>query len=140
MAIASGTDQANLLSDLNTTPLIDVMLVLLIMFIVTIPIQTHSVKVDQPVANDPLPLPQQAKNKVVITREGLIMWNGSVIDRIRLRQYLDMTQRMSPIPELHLEPDGQAPYAVIDDVLAATKRAQVTKMGLTGNEKYAAAF
>ena len=95
--------------DINTTPLIDVMLVLLIMFIITIPIQTHAVKLDLPQdTGAPPPLIEPVKNKVSITPDNQVTWNGQPIDIIRLRQYLDITQTMNPIPELHLEPDAQA--------------------------------
>jgi biopolymer transport protein ExbD len=112
------------------------------MFIITIPIQTHAVKLDLPVdtgQNTPPPV-DPVKNKVVITPDNQVLWNGSPIDLVRLRQYLDITQTMNPIPELHLEPDGQARYDLVDRVLAVTKRAQVEKMGFVGNEKYAGAF
>ncbi|ABQ66492.1 biopolymer transporter ExbD [Sphingomonas histidinilytica] len=142
MAMAASTTEGEPMMDINTTPLIDVMLVLLIMFIITIPIQTHAVKLDLPVdtgQNTPPPV-DPVKNKVVITPDNQVLWNGSPIDLVRLRQYLDITQTMNPIPELHLEPDGQARYDLVDRVLAVTKRAQVEKMGFVGNEKYAGAF
>ncbi|KQX20149.1 MULTISPECIES: ExbD/TolR family protein [unclassified Sphingomonas] len=142
MAMAASTTEGEPMMDINTTPLIDVMLVLLIMFIITIPIQTHAVKLDLPVdsgQNNPPPV-DPVKNKVVITPDNQVLWNGTPIDLVRLRQYLDITQTMNPIPELHLEPDGQARYDLVDRVLAVTKRAQVEKMGFVGNEKYAGAF
>jgi biopolymer transport protein ExbD len=125
--------------DINTTPLIDVMLVLLIMFIITIPIQTHAVKLDLPVdqSNQPPPPIDPVKNKVTIDPAGTIYWNGSPVNQTTLRQYLDLTQAMNPIPELHLQPDPQARYVVVDEVLAITKRANVEKMGFVGNEAYA---
>ena len=126
--------------DVNVTPLIDVMLVLLIMFIITIPIQTHAVKLDLPQdqQNQPPPPIDPVKNKVTIDPAGTIFWNGTPINQVVLRQYLDLTQQMNPIPELHLEPDPQARYVVVDEVLAVTKRAHVEKMGFIGNERYAA--
>ena len=142
MAMSSGgkADDEPMM-DINTTPLIDVLLVLLIMFIITIPIQTHAVKLDLPV-DDPnqkqKPPIDPVKNEVIIDPAGSIFWNGTPIDLVRLRQYLDLTQQMSPIPELHLKPDAQARYLIVDQVLAVTKRAQVEKMGFVGNEKYAA--
>ena len=142
MAMAASTTEGEPMMDINTTPLIDVMLVLLIMFIITIPIQTHAVKLDLPVNQDnqtPPPV-DPVKNKVVITPDGQILWNGSPINKIQLRQYLDITQTMNPIPELHLEPDAQARYVIVDEVLAVTKRAQVEKMGFVGNEKFGGAF
>jgi biopolymer transport protein ExbD len=75
---------------------------------------------------------------VTIDTSDKIYWNGTEIDLIRLRQYLDITQTMNPIPELHLQPDPQARYVTVDQVLAVTKRAQVEKMGFVGNEAYGA--
>jgi biopolymer transport protein ExbD len=125
--------------DINTTPLIDVMLVLLIMFIITIPIQTHAVKLDLPQdqPNQQPPPIDPVKNKVVIMPNRAVLWNGAPIDLLTLRQYLDQTQTMNPVPELHLQPDPNAPYEVVDEVLAVTKRAHVEKMGFVGNEAYA---
>jgi biopolymer transport protein ExbD len=128
--------------DINTTPLIDVMLVLLIMFIITIPIQTHAVKLDLPVnqPNQPPPPIEPIKNKVVVTAQGQILWNGSPVSKEQLRQYLDVTQQMNPIPELHLQPDATARYELVDEVLAITKQAHVQKMGFVGNEYYTQVF
>ncbi len=125
--------------DINTTPLIDVMLVLLIMFIITIPIQTHAVKLDLPQnTNDPNPPPvDPIKNKVVITQAGAILWNGSPVSPVQLRQYLDISQQMNPLPELHLQPEPTARYETVDQVLSITKQAHVEKMGFVGNEAYA---
>jgi len=124
--------------DMNVTPLIDVMLVLLIMFIITIPIQTHAVKLDLPVNQDKTPPPpiDPIKNKVVVTAQNQILWNGSPVTQPQLRQYLDVTQQMNPIPELHLQPDATARYELVDQVLAVTKQAHVQKMGFVGNEYY----
>ena len=140
MATAIAPEQGDLLSDLNTTPLIDVMLVLLIMFIITIPIQTHSVKLDLPAGDPPVITLDPVKNKVVISRQGQVTWNARPVGFDRLRQYVEATQRMKPVPELHLEPEALAPYVVVDRVLAVTKGAQVQKMGFVGNEKYVSAF
>ncbi len=141
MAIAAGAAEGEPMMDINTTPLIDVMLVLLIMFIITIPVQTHAVKLDLPVNNDqPLNPIDPVKNVVVIAASGQVLWNGAPVELIRLRQYLDITQTMNPIPELHLQPEAQARYGLVDQVLALTKRARVEKMGFVGNENYATAF
>lgn len=141
MAMAAGAAEGEPMMDINTTPLIDVMLVLLIMFIITIPVQTHAVKLDLPQdTGAPPPIIEPVKNKVSITPDNQVTWNGQPIDIIRLRQYLDITQTMNPIPELHLEPDAQARYSLVDQVLAVTKRAKVEKMGFVGNERYAQAF
>src|SRR5215217_2126692 len=128
--------------DINMTPLIDVMLVLLIMFIITIPIQTHAVKLDLPQdqPNQQPPPIDPVKNKIVITPQNQVLWNGTQIDLLRLRQYLDVTQTMNPIPELHLQPEPTARYELVDEVLAVTKQAHVTKMGFVGNEYYMNVF
>lgn len=138
MAMSTGGAEGEPMMDINTTPLIDVMLVLLIMFIITIPVQTHAVKLDLPQnSNTPPPPILPVKNEVSVDAGGNIFWNGSPINLVVLRQYLDQTQSMNPIPELHLRPDPRARYEVVDEVLAVTKRAQVTKMGFIGNEAYA---
>ena len=141
MAMSGGSDDGEPMMEMNTTPLIDVMLVLLIMFIITIPIQTHAVKLDLPVNTETPPPPiQPTKNVVNINAQGQILWNGSPVTKQQLRQYLDVTQQMNPIPELHLQPDATARYEVVDDVLAITKKAHVQKMGFVGNEYYTSVF
>jgi biopolymer transport protein ExbD len=124
--------------DMNITPLIDVLLVLIIMLIITIPPQTHAVKLDLPV-NDPrnIPPPIQAlKNTVGVSASYQITWNVTPISQDQLRSYLEVTQQMNPIPELHLQPDATARYELVDEVLAITKKAHVQKMGFVGNEYY----
>ncbi|MBU3078166.1 ExbD/TolR family protein [Sphingomonas quercus] len=137
---AGGAAEGEPMMDINTTPLIDVMLVLLIMFIITIPIQTHAVKLDLPQNNnDQTPPPvDPVKNKITIDPAGIIYWNGTPVDLVTLRQYLDLTKNMNPEPELHLQPDAQARYDTVDRVLSVTKKAQITKMGFVGNEAYGA--
>ena len=122
--------------EINTTPLIDVLLVLLIMFIITIPLQSHAVKVDLP-GKPPIVVANPIRNTIVITTAGQILWNGGPISMDGLRHNLGVTQRMVPTPELHLQPEPDARYEVVDLVLAATKRANVEKMGFVGNEAYA---
>ena len=143
MAVSMGGSENEPMMDINTTPLIDVMLVLLIMFIITIPIQTHAVKLDLPVDDpnnrEPPPI-DPVKNKIVITPQHQVLWNGEPVDLVRLRQYLDLTQTMNPVPELHLQPDAMARYELVDEVLAVTKRANVEKMGFVGNEAYMQVF
>ena len=139
MAMSTGGSEGEPMMDINTTPLIDVMLVLLIMFIITIPIQTHAVKLDLPVdsqQNTPPPI-DPVKNKIVITQAGQILWNGAAVNPVQLRQFLDITTTMTPVPELHLQPEPEAKYELVDEVLAVTKRANVTAMGFVGNEAYA---
>jgi biopolymer transport protein ExbD len=137
MQTTSDNAEAEPMMEINTTPLIDVMLVLLIMLIVTIPPQTHAVKLDLPQqTNTPPPPIQPNKNKIIISADGQVLWNGGAVNLVQLRQYLDVTQQMTPIPELHLQPDATARYELVDEVLAVTKRAHVQKMGFVGNEYY----
>jgi len=138
MAMGGGKEDDGPMMEMNMTPLIDVLLVLLIMFIITIPIQTHAVKVDLPV-NSPNP-PQNPidpeKNKISIDAAGTVAWNGSPVDEVTLRQYLDQTAGMNPEPELHFQPDPQARYEVVDRTLAVVKRSAISKLGFIGNEQY----
>jgi biopolymer transport protein ExbD len=135
---AGGQDDGQPMMEMNTTPLIDVMLVLLIMLIVTIPAQTHAVKVDLPQNTQPQAPPpvEPQKNKITIDPQGNLFWNGSPIDLLTLRQYLDQSVQMKPEPELHFQPDPLARYEVVDEVLAVIKRSAVTKLGFVGNEQY----
>ena len=124
------------MSEMNTTPLIDVMLVLLIMLIITIPIQTHAVKLDLPTCAN-CPAPRATSNEIAITRGGAILWNGIAMSEPELRYELAATQRMRPLPELHLRPDASARYEIVDRVLGMIKRERVRKVGFVGNEAYA---
>ncbi len=143
MAMSStGADDDQPMMDINTTPLIDVMLVMLIMFIITIPVQTHAVKLDLPQddgSTNPPPV-DPIKNKIVVTEGGEILWNGSPVNLVQLRQFLDISQQLPVTPELHLQPEPNARYALVDEVLAVTKRASVEKMGFVGNEAYVNEF
>jgi len=124
--------------EMNTTPLIDVMLVLLVMLIITIPPQTHAVKIDTP--SGELPTVLATKNLLVVTTPGAAYWNGEAVTNARLRAVLSESAVMDPAPELHFRPEAGARYARVDEVLAMTKQAGVTKMGFVGNEAYAQAF
>jgi len=142
MQTTSDNSEGEPMMEINTTPLIDVMLVLIIMLIITIPPQTHAVKLDLPQnnPNDSPPPIDPIKNKVVVTQAGQILWNGSAVDLVQLRQFLDATQQIDPVPELHLQPEAEARYELVDEVLAVTKKANVTKMGFVGNEAYMKVF
>lgn len=136
MAMSGGREDGEPMMEMNMTPLIDVLLVLLIMFIITIPIQTHAVKVDLPQGNQPPPPVLPTKNTLAIDPAGAITWNGLPTNQLTLRQYLDASAAMSPEPELHFQPDPQARYEVVDQVLAVIKRSSVSKLGFIGNEQY----
>ena len=125
--------------EMNTTPLIDVMLVLLVMLIITIPPQSHAVKLDLPVGIT-RPAPDPVKNMLVVTEAGALEWNGERVSKPQLRALLDASAAMDPVPELHLKPDAGARYALVDEVLAMTKQAGVSSMGFVGNQDYAHAF
>jgi biopolymer transport protein ExbD len=123
--------------EMNTTPLIDVLLVLLVMFIITIPIQTHAVKLDLPSDRPPLVVPPNpVVNTIETTKAGAVLWDGRPVSNVELRQELRVTQQMSPVPELHLRPHPETRYEVVDGVLATIKREQVRNFGFVGNERY----
>ena len=138
MAMSGGKEDGSPMMEMNMTPLIDVLLVLLIMFIITIPIQTHAVKVDLPVnsKNQPQNPVDPQKNKITIDPAGVVAWNGSPVDEVTLRQYLDQSAGMTPEPELHFQPDPESKYEVVDRTLAVIKRSAITKLGFIGNEQY----
>lgn len=137
MAMSGGRDDGEPMMEMNTTPLIDVMLVLLIMFIITIPIQTHAVKVDLPQDTGAPPPPvDPIKNKITIDPAGTVAWNNIPVNEATLRQYLDQSATITPEPELQFQPDPQARYEVVDQTLAVIKRSNITKLGFVGNEQY----
>ena len=122
--------------DMNTTPLIDVMLVLLIMFIITIPVATHSVDVDLPVACRDCPIGDQVKNKIVIDADDTVRWNGEAVNEEQLAILLNASTRLPVEPELQFEPSANAGYAVSARTLNLIERSGVTKFGFVGNERY----
>jgi biopolymer transport protein ExbD len=136
MRHAPPLEPANPLIDVNVTPLIDVMLVLLIMFIITIPIQTHAVKLDLPTACANCIKPDSRVNVITISPTDRIGWNGAAISKAELVLLLRQTQQVQPTPELHLRPDATARYGTVDEVLAIIKREHVRKFGFVGNEAY----
>jgi biopolymer transport protein ExbD len=119
------------LVDINTTPLIDVMLVLLVMLIITLPIMTHAVKLDMPNPNQPPPPPQQVEPiELDIDFDGTITWNGNVVPSMEtLESYFRTEAAKDPQPEIHLRPDRHAKYDVVARVLAAAQRNHMVKIG-----------
>lgn len=136
-AVASDSDEP--MMDINTTPLIDVMLVLLIMFIITIPVQTHAVDVDLP-RGDAVVAPDPVRNRLAIGPDGGLFWNGTPLALGDLPAALGTLAALRPEPLLEVHPHPDAPYARVDEVLALTRRANVARMGFVGNEDYARAF
>jgi len=132
------TEEGAPMVDMNTTPLIDVMLVLLIMFIITIPIQTHAVKLDLPTNQNPPPdNVKPTFNTVGVDFLGGITWNDQPVTLPQLEGDLKSAANMRPEPETRLHPDGQAKYEIVDKIMASAQQAGVTKMGFVGNEAYA---
>jgi biopolymer transport protein ExbD len=134
--MAGGEDNGEPMMDLNMTPLIDVLLVLIIMFIITIPIQSHAVKVDLPVKSDAPQNIDPQKNKITIDPAGAVAWNGVAVNDATLAGYLTQSAALKPEPELHFQPDANARYEVVDKTLAVIKRSPITKLGFIGNEQY----
>jgi biopolymer transport protein ExbD len=123
--------------EINMTPLIDVMLVLLTLLIITLPIQTHAVKLDMPAPN---PNPNQTFKPVIVNLgvdfDGTILWNGSPIDRATLDSYFMDASQQEPQPEIHLNPNKLAKYDIVAKVLADAQRLGVKKIGFTGLDQY----
>jgi biopolymer transport protein ExbD len=138
MSIGGGGDDEPMM-DINTTPLIDILLVLLIMFIITIPVMTHAVKLDMPRPNPDQPLEdiQPVVIKLEIDFDGTILWNGTVVPDINtLDGYFAREAQNDPQPELHLRPNKRASYDVVARVLAAAQRNGLLKIGFVGNEEF----
>jgi biopolymer transport protein ExbD len=136
MNVGSASDD-DVMVDINTTPLIDVMLVLLIMFIITIPIQTHAVKMNMPVpSNAPPPVPPPTI-RIDVDFDGTIGWNGDIVaDRADLENRLSQIAALPDQPEVHLRPNKLVTYKHVAGVLAAAQRLGVTKIGIVGNEQF----
>ncbi|KPF63624.1 ExbD/TolR family protein [Porphyrobacter sp. AAP60] len=137
MGMAGGKLDGEPMMEMNMTPLIDVLLVLLIMFIITIPVATHSVDIDLPQPNNsPPPLVEPTKNKLVLSQDDLILWNGESISEGQLVSALQQSTTMVPEPELQFEPEALASYQLSARVLQTIKASGVTKFGFVGNDKY----
>ena len=137
MAMSGGKDDGTPMMEMNMTPLIDVLLVLLIVFIMSIPVATHSVDIDLPQPSEaPAPLVDPIKNKLVLTPNNEILWNGTPITDGQLVANLQTSLAMPVEPELQFEPEAQASYDLAAKVLNIIKQSGVTKFGFVGNEKY----
>jgi biopolymer transport protein ExbD len=134
MGVAGGGEMC----DINTTPLIDVMLVLLIVLIFSIPIMTHAVKLDMPQANNPPP--DQIRPEVIdleVDFDGTVVWNGTVVPNIEtLESYFRTEARKDPQPEMHLRPDRRAKYDYVARVLAAAQRNRMKKIGFVNTSEF----
>ena len=138
MNVGSGGGDDEVLVDINTTPLIDVMLVLLIMFIITIPVQTHAVKMNMQVPNNAPPPPKPPEIiRIDVDFDGTIGWNGKIVaDRGELEARLSEVAAMADQPEVHLRPNKLVTYRHVAMVMASAQRLGVTKIGLVGNEQF----
>jgi biopolymer transport protein ExbD len=139
MTVGSGgsSNDPDVMIDINTTPLIDVMLVLLVMLIITIPIQLHAVNLNMPVGNPPPQLVKPEVVKIDIDPSSQIYWNAEAVpDRADLEERLRTIATVDPQPELHIRPDKRAKYDVVAAVLAAAQRLGVTKLGIIGSEQF----
>jgi biopolymer transport protein ExbD len=133
----SGTDEHEVMIDINTTPLIDVMLVLLIMLIITIPIQLHAVNMDMPIGNPPPPLVKPEVVKIDIDPASVVYWNGIAITQAgELESKMQAAARQQTQPEVHLRPNKLAKYEVVAKVMASAQRIGLTKMGIIGSEQF----
>ena len=137
MAMSVGSSDDDMMVEMNTTPLIDVMLVLLIMFIITIPIQTHAVKMNMPVNQSATPPRPPEIVRIDVDFDGTIGWNGEIIpDRATLENRLSQVAALPDQPEVHLRPNKLVSYKVVAMVMASAQRLGVTKIGLVGNEQF----
>jgi len=137
MNVGSGKGDMDVVVDMNTTPLIDVMLVLLIMLIITIPVQTHAIKLDMPAGNPPAPLTPPVVVTIDVDFDGTIFWDGQQIpDRATLNAKLQDTARLADQPEVHLKPNKLVKYAAVAAVMADAQRLGVKKLGLIGSEQF----
>ena len=132
----SGLDEPEVMMEMNTTPLIDVMLVLLVMLIITIPIQLHSVEMALPVGTPPTNLAKPEKVQIDIDAKSVIYWQGLPISNTELEANMDTAGKLSIQPEVHIRPDRNAQYAVFANVLASSKRKGLTKMAVIGSEQF----
>ena len=132
-----GSGDPDVMMDINTTPLIDVMLVLLVMLIITIPIQLHSVNLNLPVGNPPPPLVEPEVIRIDIDPTNTVFWNGEALpDRATLEQRLKAESGKQPQPELHVRPDKSSKYEAVAAVMASAQRNGMTKIGIIGSEQF----
>ncbi|HEX4157530.1 MAG TPA: biopolymer transporter ExbD [Rhizomicrobium sp.] len=137
MNVGQGGGDDEVMVEMNTTPLIDVMLVLLVMLIITIPIQTHAVKLNMPNPNSPPPTVQPVVHTLGIDFDGTISWDGKTIPNLRaLDPYFTEIAQQENQDEIHVSPNRLAKYDTVAKVLAEASRIGVKKIGFTGEEQY----
>ncbi|MDE2095091.1 MAG: biopolymer transporter ExbD [Burkholderiales bacterium] len=139
MNVGSGSSSGDpeVMMDINTTPLIDVMLVLIIMLIITIPVQLHAVNLNMPAGNPPPPLTPPVVVTIDVDFDGTILWNGETLpDRRALEVKLHEAAVQPDQPEVHVRPNKLVEYKYVAEVLAESQRLGITKLGMVGNEQF----
>lgn len=133
---SGGSGEPEVLMDINTTPLIDVMLVLLVMLIITIPIQLHAVNLEMPVGTPPVNNIKPEKIQIDIDERSVVYWQGLPVTAQELEVKMTALSTATVQPEVHLRPNKAASYAVFANVLASTKRIGLTKIAVVGSEQF----
>jgi biopolymer transport protein ExbD len=131
-----GSDEPQVMGEMNTTPLIDVMLVLLVMLIITIPIQLHSVSMNMPVGTPPPKLVEPEVVKLDIDERSLVYWNGEVLTMDKIEERMREAVSKAEQPEVHFRPNKLAKYDVVANVLASSQRLGLKKIGIVGSEQF----
>jgi biopolymer transport protein ExbD len=136
MAMATGGGDGKALADINMTPLIDVMLVLLIIFIITIPVATNAVKIDNPLPPPPnfVPPPPPEVINLSIDFDGTLLWNGTAVDRATMQSYIAQESTKDPQPEVHIAVDKFAKYEIVAQTLADLQHRGLKKLGFVNND------
>lgn len=132
----SSSDEPEVLMDINTTPLIDVMLVLLVMLIITIPIQLHSVNLEMPVGAPPASNIKPEKVQIDIDERSVVYWQGLPVTAQELETHMTTLAQATVQPEIHLRPNKAASYAVFANVLSSTKRLGLNRIAVIGSEQF----
>ena len=133
---SSGSDEPELMMDINTTPLIDVMLVLLVMLIITIPIQLHSVNLEMPVGAPPTTQVKPEKIQIDIDASSVVYWQGLPVTAQELDEKMQAVSQQSSQAEVHIRPNKDARYAVFANVLSSSRRVGLTKIAVIGAEQF----
>jgi biopolymer transport protein ExbD len=131
-----GAEEGGMMIEMNTTPLIDVLLVLIVMLIITIPVQTHAVKLDMPRANVQPPTTEPEVIDLIVDFDGTLLWNGQPVPNgDTLVSYFQEAAAKDPQPELHLRPNKLAKYDIVAKVLATAQRKGIKNIGIVGNDQ-----
>lgn len=134
---SSASGEPEVMVDINTTPLIDVMLVLLIMLIITIPIQLHAVNLNLPAGNPPPPLTPPEVVQLDIDFDGTVVWNGEALPNRSVMESKMQAAVAQPVqPEIHIRPNKLVAYRSVAAVMASAQRLGLTKIGIVGNEQF----